>query len=173
MKVDRHLAFHTRRDTWVEVNLSTFESNVRTVKASLPDGVGLLAVIKADGYGHGAPMLLPILESIGVDLIGVASVDEAAQIRGSQTQLPILVLGPSPDWALRYASEEDFQVSIFTPQHLEILADGYERTQHVTEVQIKIDTGMNRIGVPVSEALSFITECVKQPGLSVKGIFTH
>jgi alanine racemase len=173
MKIDRHLAVHTRRDAWVEVNLNTFENNVRTVKASLPEDVGLLAVIKADAYGHGAPMMMPILDSVGVDMVGVASVDEAAQIRATQTETPILVLGPSPDWALQYASEENFQVSIFTPQHLGILANCYAQTQHPTDVQIKIDTGMNRIGIPYSQAVAFVKQCLAEPGIRVKGVFTH
>lgn len=173
MKVDRHLAFHTRRDAWVEINLATFESNVQKIRRSLPQGVSMMAVIKADAYGHGAPMMLPILESLDVAMIGVASVDEAAQIRASKTTLPILVLGPSPDWALHAASDEGFQVTIYTQQHLDILNDHFRKTGAVTEVQIKVDTGMHRIGVPYEQAIEFIQYCHTQASLNIQGIFTH
>lgn len=172
MKIDRQLAFHTRRDTWLEVNLAAFEDNVGKIKQSLPEGMGMMAVIKADAYGHGAPMLAPILESFGVDLLGVASVDEALQLRAATT-LPILVLGTSPDWALQFATEENFQVTIFSGQHLDVLKACYEQNQQPTQVHIKIDTGMNRIGLTASEAVDFIERCLSLPYIEVKGIFTH
>lgn len=173
MKIDRHLAFHTRRDAWVEINLTAIEHNVFQLKQHLPDDVALMAVIKADAYGHGAPMMVPILEGADVAMLGVASVDEAIQLKETQTQLPILVLGPTPEWAMRFAAEEGFQISIFSERHLEVLEAAYAVNQKPTQVQIKVDTGMHRIGIPVSEALAFYERCVKTPYLDVQGIFSH
>ncbi len=173
MKYSRNLPFHTRRDAWVEVSLSAIEHNVTTIRNFLDPQLAIMAVIKADAYGHGAVMVLPTLEACGVSMIGVAAMDEALQLRQAGVTLPILVLGVTPDWALHYASENDVQVTIFSQLHLESLQRLFEDTRQPTEVQIKVDTGMHRIGVAWEEAAGFITHCQAQPYITVKGVFSH
>lgn len=173
MKTERQPAFHTRRDAWVEVNLTRFEQNVTKLLAALPKSLKMMAVIKADAYGHGAPMMVPILESLGVAMLGVASVDEALQLKATKTQLPILILGPSPDWALSLASQNGYQATIFSPEHVAILKQHFEQTGQTTQVQIKVDTGMHRIGIQAQKAAEFVAFCQAQPFLDVQGVFTH
>ena len=174
MKIDRHLAFHTRRDAWVEINLSAIEHNVIAIKTFLQHAnMALMAVIKADAYGHGAPMLVPILEGAEVAMLGVASVDEALQLKDTKTELPVLVLGPTPEWAMRFAAEAGFQISIFSERHLEVLKTAFEVNQRPTQVQIKVDTGMHRIGIPYTEAADFYETCLEASYIDVQGIFSH
>ena len=91
MKPTRQLPTPLRRDAWVEVNLGALESNARHIRALLPESVDLMAVLKADAYGHGAVMVLPTLQAAGVTMVGVAAVDEALQIRQAGLEIPILV----------------------------------------------------------------------------------
>lgn len=173
MKSSRNLPFHTRRDAWVEINLGAIEHNTLEIRNSLPDPIKVMAVIKADAYGHGALMVLPTLEACGVSMIGVAAMDEAIQIRESGITMPILVLGVTPDWSMHYAIEHDIQITIFSPLHLASLERLYEITQIPTKVHIKVDTGMHRIGVLWKEAAAFIEKCQNLPFLDVQGVFSH
>ncbi len=173
MKSSRNLPFHTRRDAWVEVNLSAIEENTLQLRNFIPPSVELMAVIKADAYGHGATMVLPTLEASGVSMVGVAAMDEAMQIREAGFSLPILVLGVTPDWAMHYAVENDVQITIFSQQHLDGLERLYEMTHTPTQVHIKVDTGMHRIGVAWEDAAMFIRHCQQLPSIQLKGIFSH
>ena len=99
------------RDAWVEINLGNLEYNVLSIKgflqkncSSTPD---ILAVIKADGYGHGSLMCAPILSACGVKYFGVASIDEGIELREHKITSPILVLGASPIWAFENAIKYD------------------------------------------------------------------
>lgn len=173
MKSSRNLPFHTRRDAWVEINLNAIEHNALQVRQFVRDEVAIMAVIKADAYGHGSMMVLPTLEASGVSMVGVASMDEAIQIREAGHQLPILVLGVTPDWAMHYAAEFNVQLTIFSPQHLECLERLYQVTGQPTQVHVKVDTGMHRIGVTWREAAAFIRQCRQLPFLELSGIFSH
>lgn len=173
MKFSRNLPFHTRRDAWVEVNLAAIEHNATQVCQTVPDNVSVMAVVKADAYGHGTTMVLPTLEASGISIVGVAAMDEALQIREAGFTLPILVLGVTPDWAMHYAVENDVQITIFSQLHLDSLARLYEVTREPLSVHIKVDTGMHRIGVAWNEAVAFIQHCQSLSYLQVKGVFSH
>jgi alanine racemase len=173
LKSSRNLPFHTRRDAWVEINLGAIEHNAAQVRSFLPESTELMAVIKADAYGHGAVMVLPTLEASGVSMLGVAAMDEALQIREAGIHLPILLLGITPDWAMHDAVENDVQLTVFSKLHLESLERLYEASHIPAKVQIKVDTGMHRIGVPWDKAADFIDHCQTLPFVEVKGVFSH
>ena len=86
---------------------------MRQLTVGLPDGVSWMAVLKADGYGHGATMCLPVMQAMGLSMVGVASIDEALQLREAGVELPILILGGVPDWSIPLAVEHNLQLSIF------------------------------------------------------------
>ena len=172
VRLSRQLSLQTRRDAWVEINLAAIEANVVTFRRFLPSPVSIMAILKADAYGHGAAMITPVLEASGVSMVGVAALDEALQLRDAGITLPILVIGAVPDWAVEMAAEKDIQLTVFSHRHLEILRST-QNSQHRWKVHIKIDTGMHRIGVPHTEALAFIEACYQEPNLQVEGIFTH
>ena len=96
MKNTRQTNINIHRDSWVEVNISNLEHNIREIKKNVPKGVKLLGVVKADAYGHGAVMLAPTILASGVDMLGVASIDEGVDLRQAKIDCEILVLGAVP-----------------------------------------------------------------------------
>lgn len=157
----------------MEINLGALEENACAIRKSVPSDVALMAVVKADAYGHGAVMTIPTLEASGVTMVGVASMDEAIAIRKSGIEIPMLVIGGVPDWAAQMAAEHDIQLTIFSENHLDILQKVFEQTQKPAKVHIKVDTGMHRIGVDYREAVAFVQNCYNLPFIQVEGIFTH
>jgi len=173
MRTLRNLPSQPRRDAWLEVNLGAIEYNARAIRKLIPAYVNLMAIVKADAYGHGAAMILPTLEASGVSMAGVASIDEAIQLRQAGLKLPILVIGVAPDWAFQFAADYGIQLTIFAQHHLESLRKAYQQDQIPFQVHIKVDTGMHRIGIPWEKAAEFIRRCQSLPYLDVKGIFSH
>lgn len=165
------------RDAWVEINLANLEHNVLEIKNFLkknctkePD---IFAVVKADGYGHGSLMCAPVLSACGVKYFGVASIDEGIELRENKVTQPILVLGASPLWAMENAIKYDICVSIFNDEHIETANQLYKRLNKKLKVHIKLDTGMNRIGINKDNAKSFIQKVLNCKAIDLKGIFTH
>ena len=165
------------RDAWVEINLSNLENNVIEVKKYIEKNSHvvpeLFAVIKADGYGHGSLMCAPTLIACGVKYFGVASIDEGIELRENKITSPILVLGASPLWAFENAIKYDIELSIFNSEHIEIAKQLYKRLNKKLKAHIKLDTGMNRIGVDTSIAKNFIDKVINSDFIDLKGIFTH
>ena len=180
MKNFRGVSINKNRDAWVEINLSNLENNVLKMKEYLlnncPDKNNppdIFAVIKADGYGHGSIMCAPTLVACGVKEFGVASIDEGIELRENKFNNPILVLGASPLWAFENAIKYDIAVSIFNEEHLSMAYQLYKRLNKKLKVHIKLDTGMNRIGLTYDDADDFVNRVLKSEYLDLKGIFTH
>ena len=173
MKNIRQTNINTHRDAWVEINLENLTDNIKEIKKNIPQGEKLLAVVKADAYGHGAVMLAPSLLASGADMLGVASIDEGVDLREAKITSDILVLGAVPVWAVESAVRADLAISVFSKAHLEACRQAYERTGVKPKVHIKLDTGMNRIGVSVDDAVDFIKEIQKSDFIHLQGIFTH
>ncbi len=161
------------RDSWVEINLDYLGQNIKAIKAQTPSNQKLLAVVKADAYGHGAVMIAPTLLASGADMLGVASIDEGADLRNAKISADILVLGAVPVWAVESAVKLDLAISIFSKEHITACRQAFERTGIRPKVHVKIDTGMNRIGVAVDEAVEFINEVRNSDFIDFKGVFTH
>lgn len=173
MKNIRQSNISIHRDSWVEINLENLAHNIKEIRRSVPQGKKLLAVVKADAYGHGAVMLAPTILASGCDMLGVASIDEGIDLRNAKIGCEILVLGAVPVWAVENAVNSDISISIFSKEHLAACKQAYERTGKKPKVHVKIDTGMNRIGVQPRVAVEFINEVRKADYLLFQGIFTH
>jgi alanine racemase len=173
MKSLRNVPLQPRRDAWVEINLGAIEENARAIRKLVPAHVSLMAVVKADAYGHGASMVLNTLGASGVSMAGVAAIDEAIHLRETGVKMPILVLGVVPDWAVQYATDSDIQLTIFAEHHVESLRKAYQQDGKPFKVHIKVDTGMHRIGIDWREAADFIRQCQRLPFIQLEGIFTH
>lgn len=173
MKTSRQSYISVHRDSWVEVNLEFLAQNIKAIKNLVKPNVKLLAVVKADAYGHGATMVAPTMLASGVDVLGVASIDEGLNLRDANINCEILVLGAVPVWAFECAAENDITVSIFSQEHIIACKQAYERTGKKVQAHIKIDTGMNRIGVSTNEAVNFIKEVQACDFIDLKGIFSH
>lgn len=173
MKTSRQSYINVHRDAWVEVNLEHLAQNVKQLKSLVKDDIKLLAVVKADAYGHGAVMTAPTMLASGVDMLGVASIDEGLNLRDAKINCDILVLGAAPVWAFESAVENDIAISIFSNEHLLAAKQAFERTSKKVKAHIKIDTGMNRIGVGTGDSINFIKAVQQADFIDLQGIFTH
>ncbi len=173
MKFNRTSFLNTHRDAWVEVNLDCIEHNILEFKKYLKKDAKLFAVVKADAYGHGAVMIAPVLLASGVDFLGVSSIDEGLQLRENDITAPILVLGAVPVWSFDRAAQNNISVSVFSDEHIEACRQTYEKLKIKPKVHVKIDTGMNRIGVRPDRAVEFIQKIQQSDFINLEGIFTH
>ncbi len=173
MKFQRLSNINTKRDAWVEINLDAIEKNINELKTFIRKDSKILAVVKADAYGHGSIMIAPTLLASGVDYLGVASIDEGMELRNNKFTCPILVLGAAPVWAFDYAAQNNISLSLFSDNHIEAAELTYKKTGLKTKAHIKLDTGMNRIGVQKEEALNYIKRVQKSEAIELQGIFTH
>ena len=173
MKFQRLSNINTKRDAWVEINLDAIEKNILELKSFVKCDSKILAVVKADAYGHGSAMIAPTLLASGVDYLGVASIDEGIELRNSKFKCPILVLGAAPVWAFDYAAQNNISLSLFLQNHLDAAELTYKKTGLKTKAHIKLDTGMNRIGVQKEDAVDFIKKVQSMDCIELQGIFTH
>ena len=173
MKNTRLTQLNTHRDAWVEINLDSIAHNVSEFRKNIPADKKILGIVKADAYGHGASMVVPIMLASGIDMLGVASIDEGLDLRKENINCEILVVGAVPVWSFETACENNISVSIFSEKHLEACKQAYDRTGIKPKVHIKLDTGMNRIGLEPDEAVEFIKKVQTSDYIELKGIFTH
>ena len=173
MRNTRQTNINIHRDAWIEINISNLENNIKQIKANIPKETKLLGVVKADAYGHGAVMLAPTILASGIDMLGVASIDEGVDLRQAGIDCDILVLGAVPVWAVESAVKNDLSISIFSKDHIKACKQAFTRTGIKPKVHIKLDTGMNRIGVRTEDAIDFIKEVQNSDFINLQGIFTH
>lgn len=173
MKYQRLSNINTKRDAWVEINLDAIEKNILELKSFVKPDAKILAVVKADAYGHGSAMIAPTLLASGVDYLGVASIDEGIELRNNKFKCPILVLGAAPVWAFDYAAQNNISLSIFSQNHIDAAELTYRKTGIKTKAHIKLDTGMNRIGVQKNDAVEFIKKVQSMECIELQGVFTH
>lgn len=132
-----------------------------------------MPAVKADGYGHGAVEVSRAAISAGADMLGVASVDEAAELRESGIDSPILVLGCSLADSAHDIVDLGITATVCDLSFAARLADKAAAAGKRTSVHVKVDTGMGRIGVPVEGAIDLVTGLMGLPSLEIDGIFTH
>jgi alanine racemase len=159
------------RPTWAEIDLRAFDRNVEAIASRLPSGTRLIAMLKADGYGHGAVELARRCTPDQVAMIGVALLEEALELRRAGITLPILVLGPLNEHQLRLALEHDVTFGVPGPEELELVAAVARETD--VAIHLKLDSGMGRMGVVESE-LPRVMELIRSaPRLRIEALYTH
>lgn len=162
------------RPVWVDINLNHLAHNISEVKRVVKSGALISAVIKADGYGHGAVQIGQTLLNHGADRFAVATLSEAVQLKMAFPQVPVMVLGYTPDELIERAIELDIIQTVFSYDQALKFNQSAKAVQKKLTVHIKINTGMNRIGMPVSDTtVDDIYQMSKLDGLSIEGIFTH
>jgi alanine racemase len=162
-----------RRDAWVEIDLGAIEYNVGVVRSWLKPGTSMMAVVKGDGYGHGAIGVSELMVASGADWLGVASVDEGCQLRAAGISSPILILSPAPSWALTTAIESDLQLTITSSSQVADVIEAAAKVQRIAKLHVKIDTGMHRLGALPEKAVGLLEELQKHAEVKVKGLFSH
>ena len=173
MKNTRQTQVNIHRDAWVEVNIDSLAHNVKEFKRNIDKDIKLLGIVKADAYGHGSVMTVPTMLASGVDMLGVASIDEGLDLRAENINCDILVVGAVPIWSFDVAAKNNISVSIFTDAHLEACQQVYERTGLKVKVHITLDTGMNRIGLQMDNAVEYIQRVQNSQFVELVGIFSH
>jgi len=157
----------------VEVDLGAVAHNVRTLRSLTRPGTLFMAVVKADGYGHGALPVARAALSAGADRLGVATVEEALELRSEGIRSPIQVLSEPPASAIGLLLEHDIIPTVTTYPFADALGRAASAAGTVARFHLKVDTGMNRIGVQVDDAPAFAARVAREPGLHMEGAFTH
>ena len=155
------------------VHLDAIRQNISNICRGIPQNTKVCAVVKADGYGHGATAIAQALDDT-VDFFAVATVSEAVDLRAGAVKKPILILGYA--WPEDYEEliEKDVRFTVFKEKDAKELSELGERMGKKALIHIKVDTGMNRIGFPVDdEAVETVRRIRTLPGVEVEGIFTH
>ena len=168
-----HMKYYDR--VWAEIDLDAIMKNVDHMKANLREGTKMMGIIKTDGYGHGAlPIARRMEERDFVFGFGVATAQEAMDLREGGIKKPILILGYTfPD---SYADLINAEVrpTLFTDEMLQDFDACSAKAGKKCKVHIKVDTGMSRIGIrPDDEGLAFVQRALTCDNLEVEGIFTH
>lgn len=158
---------------WAEVDLGALRSNYRLARRLLPADAPVFAVVKADAYGHGAPEVSRVLIEEGASVLAVATVDEAAELRKSGIENPILVMGRMLETQIEDALRWRVDATIVHVSMARALSDIAVQKGATAPVHIKVDTGMTRLGLPWETADQDIKEISSFPGLEIRCIFTH
>ncbi|PIU42113.1 MAG: alanine racemase [Candidatus Omnitrophica bacterium CG07_land_8_20_14_0_80_42_15] len=162
----------TYRPTVCEIDLSAIKHNLNEIKKLINPSTAVMAVVKANAYGHGIVEVSKILSKSGVNYLGVATVDEAVAIREANIKTPILVLGSILPSELEPILNKDITLTLCTNELLKAL-DAAPKGKRKIKVHVKVDTGMGRIGIWYTDAVQFIKEVLKRKHLEVEGIYTH
>ena len=158
---------------YATIDLDTISENIKAAKDTLKNGTKIMAIIKADGYGHGAVPIARELNDL-VDAYGVAIVEEGIELRNSGIDKPILILGYTAVEQLNEVIAYDITQTVFQFEIAKQMDEEAKRQGKVAKVHIKIDTGMGRIGYqPCRESIDEIIKISKLEHIDIEGIFTH
>jgi len=162
------------RDTYVEINLDNIAYNMQKIKDVVGENVAIAAVVKANGYGHGAVDLAPAIMENGADYLAVATLSEALELRNHYSDYNIFIMGYTPDEYLEHVIKNNITQTIFSLRQAELLNILGKKYNKIPKVQIKYDTGFNRLGYrDCQESIDEINQIFDLDNLEVEGIFSH
>ena len=165
--------------TWAEIDLNKIEKNYDICRSMLRDGVKMMAVIKADGYGHGAVAYAEIFSKKGCEWFAVSNLDEALQLRAAGIETPILILGFTPAEKAGELAFNHIAQAVYNSEYAAALSQNAVEQGVQVNVHMKVDTGMSRIGFLYQDSeddaatIDEIEKACKLPGLYAQGIFQH
>lgn len=161
------------RRIYATVDLDAVAHNMKMMKESLADGVGILGVVKTDGYGHGAVPVARAMEPY-VEGYAVATAQEALQLWRHRIKKMILILGPIPESYYPEIIRLGIRVPVFTWKQAKALSEKAVLLGRDAVIHLALDTGMNRIGMkPTLQSVQLVEEISKLPGIQIEGLFTH
>ncbi|WP_104714298.1 alanine racemase [Helicobacter cetorum] len=163
-----------QRASFVEVNVSALRHNFNLAKTSIPKNTHIMAIVKANAYGAGAIKTAQVFLEEGAHYLGVATLDEALELRSHFSETPILVLGYNPNQNASLLVENNLSATIFDHSQAELFSQIALKANKRLKVHLKIDTGMHRLGLePNFRSIEVIEKICTLKGLEVEGIFTH
>jgi len=160
------------RPVWADVDLDALEHNVRELKRQAC-GALLMAIVKANAYGHGATGIARAALAAGADRLGVVCVDEGEELRRAGVTAPILVMGHTPVSQAERAVALDLTTTVGSHHFAEAVAQRAIERGVTIRVHLKVETGLNRYGLPPEQLLPLAESMRHLPGLDVEGLWTH
>lgn len=161
------------RPTWAEINLKNLEYNFFQIKSRVNPGTKIMVTVKADAYGHGLIPVAKRLSACGVDFFGVASIDEGIKLREAGIKTPVLILGLILKKDMAPLFKYNFSTTVCEEELPRALNNMSRKLGKRVNVQIKVDTGMGRIGVQHYDAYKLVAKINKFKHINIEGIFTH
>jgi len=162
------------RAVWAEINLDNLANNIREVRKVTNPKTKISAVIKADGYGHGAVAIAQTLLENGADRFAVATLSEALQLRKEFKETQIMVLGYTPEHLAQEIIQNNIIQTIYSLEQAQEFSKVAKQLNKNIVVHIKIDSGMNRLGMLCSEdTVNTVLQINKLDNLLIEGIYTH
>lgn len=163
--------------TWAEINLDALKNNIKEVRRITSPDALVMAVVKADGYGHGAVESANIFLENGADRLAVACYSESLQLRNAGIDAPILILGASFEDEIEGIVINDVTLSLYSYEFAKKVSKVAKQNNKIAKIHIKIDTGMSRLGfvagVNDKEIIDEIMEISKLDNIEIEGIFSH
>lgn len=157
--------------TWLEVDLGAIKDNIKTIKKMT--GTHVMAVIKANGYGHGVLHVAKAAAEAGAEWCGVARMEEALNLRDAGITSEIMVLGYTPPVLIPEAIQNEIHVAIYDDEMAKAYAVHAGKASKRLKAHLKVETGMGRLGMNPEAALGFLSMLDDADGIDVDGIFTH
>ena len=162
-----------KRWAWIEVDQAAIRHNTIEVKRRLTRGCRMMAVVKADGYGHGAVACAKASLSAGADYLGVATVDEAVELRRAGITAPLMLLSQPPETAIPLLLNYQIMPAVYDPAFAVAYGEAADLHGMVAPYHLAVNTGMNRIGVRFDDVVEFLRQVNFHRGLELAGVFTH
>jgi len=161
----------TALSNWLEIDLSAIRSNVRELRRI--SGVKVMAIVKANGYGHGIVEASVAALQGGAASLGVGRIEEALVLRAAGVADPVLVLGYTPPLKAAEAAQHDIALTVYDLELAEEYARAAQKVDERIKIHAKFDSGMGRLGVFTEEGLPFLQDLAHIAGLEIEAIFTH
>ncbi|MBD2080997.1 alanine racemase [Leptolyngbya sp. FACHB-17] len=166
------IALMQRERAWVEIDLAALSHNVQQILSLISAKTELMAVVKADAYGHGAVTVAQTVLQAGASWLGVATIPEGIELREAGIEAPILVLGATHTAEQTRAIEHwQLQPTLCTPKQALVFSESVR--QSVLPIHLKLDTGMSRLGTSWENAVEFVQLVKSLPNLSIESIYSH
>jgi len=162
-----------RGPTWIEVNLENITHNLMEVKRLIGPKVAMMAVVKANAYGHGAVAVARTALAAGASALGVTTVEEGAELRRAGIRAPILVMGAILPHEAAAVIRHSLTPSIGSLAVAQALDEVSRRLRRKTRVHVKVDTGLGRLGVRHTEAPEFVGRLREFDWIEIEGIYSH
>lgn len=163
--------------TWAEVDLDAIAHNMREIRKITDPKSQIMAVVKADGYGHGFMEVTKTLLENGADRLAVAIPEEGKQLRKRGINVPVLLLSATMEDDIEEIIDLDLTTNVFSYEFAEVISRAAEKKRKTANIHIKLDTGMSRIGFVISddnsEVIEEIIKISKLPYINIEGLFSH
>lgn len=161
------------RPVWLEVDLDAIAHNVRIIKQVVGKNTQIIAVVKANAYGHGAVEVSETLLENGVTMLGVGVIEEGIVLREAGIKAPILICGLTMNDQIEPLVMYNLTATVCQLKTIQILSRIASKNKKRARVHIKIDTGMGRLGIPTTDTLNFVKKISQMKNIEIEGIFTH